>query len=471
MGSRSGLFAIITDPSGTSLLVERTPSGVSLPFVGLAPGDWSLVDGREAKGITRAARAVEHHTTMQVETLYATEWPTGSEDVVRVLRIHAFVSSGPEALPAAPYGWMDLDALRSLAWARPFMADAVAARDAVPEEGSLAAPWWKPGWMAQTVGWLDDQLAAAGRRRVGRVDQVKNDWQSVVLRAPSEGGDIYLKALAPPATQELAILRDVFPAGAAVPRLLASDVARGFLLMEDVRGVNPADCSRGSLAPEDLRALAEGYARLQQSTGAVAPVHVLDCRLELTSELLSGVMDDLPTLLSGGDDLLSPAELASLRDLVSAVAEVCRNADELGIPAHLTHGDLDGNSVVTPRGPVFYDWGAACITHPFFDLFEFRDSVRTAGGESAAEAAVDQYLATWTSHGSMADLRRTVALLEPIRSLPWILSAARAIRHLPPATARLRTTPYSPVAQSAQRWQAWLLSQLRNLRRDMSRGQ
>ncbi len=471
MGSRSGLFAIVLDATGANVLVEPPASGLSLPFIDLTPGDWSLVDGREAKGITRAARAVEHHTAMQVDTLYATEWPTRSEDVYRILRIHAFAGGDTQARPPAPYRWMDRAEARSLGWVRPFMADAVAAYEAAQEEGSLAPPWWRLGWADEAVDWLDSQLGAVGRRRIGRVDQVKNDWQSVVMRAPSDKGDVYLKALAPPATQELTILRDVLPRGAAVPRLLASDVDQGFLLMEDVGGVNPADCGRGDLSPDDLRALAEGYARLQQSTGAGAPETVLDCRFELMPELLSRVIEDLPTLLAGSDDLPSAAETAALREVVPAVAEACCRADALGIPAHLTHGDLDGNSVVTPQGPVFFDWGAACITHPFLDLFEFRDSVRMVGGESAAEAAVDQYLAAWASYGSMPDLRRTVALLEPLSSVPWILSAARAIGHLPPATARVRTSPYSPVAQSAQRWQAWLLSQLRRLLRDMSRRQ
>ena len=469
MGDRSGLYAIVRDAATQRVLVAATPSGMSLPFVGLAPGDWSVVDGREAKGIMRAERAVEHATGLRVTTLYATEWPKGREDVHRVLRIHAYASSGAQAQPTAPYTWVARAESAALDWARPFMANAVAANDAVSREGSPVAPWWRPGWADEALEWLDSQLAAAGRGRVGRVDQVKNDWQSIVMRAPSDQGDVYLKALAPPATQELTILRDILPRDAAVPRLLASDVDRGLLLMEDVGGVNPADCSRGDLAPGDLLALAEGYARLQRSTGAVAPESVIDCRLELMPELHSRAVDDQPTLLTGCDDPPSPEDIMTLREVVLAVAQACASAAELGIPAHLTHGDLDGNSIVTPHGPAFFDWGAACLTHPFLDVFEFRDSVRTVGGESAAEAAVDKYLEEWTSYGSTPDLRRTVALLGAVRSVPWLLLAARAIRHLPPATAPLRTAPYSPVAASARQWQAWLLNQLRSLRRDMSR--
>ncbi|MBT3267402.1 hypothetical protein HN371_09635 [Candidatus Poribacteria bacterium] len=466
MSYPSGLDAIVSDAGGERILVAQTPLGISLPFASLEPGDWSHVDGREIKGAARAAAAVEHETSVRVTMLYGTEWPKGDEAVRRVLRLHAFECMDANADAVAPYVWVDRSQTTASEWVRPYMADAVAALVALSDGCHRPVPWWVPGWAAETTAWLDERLAVAGVRRVGRLEQVKNGWQSIVMRAPTGDGDVYLKALAPPGSRELAVLRDVLAPGPNVPTLLGLDAARGLVLMRDVGGVNPSESARGSLTAEDLRALTEGYARVQRSTANVAPGAVFDCRLERMPALLSAVIDDLSSLLP--DDALAELDAARVRELVPAVARVCDAALRVDIPPHLVHADLDGNTVVTANGPVFYDWAAAYVSHPFLDVYEFEDSLRAATDVDGAEAAIGHYLNAWTDYAPIRELRQVVTALSAIRSVPGLIKGAHCLRHLPSAESELRTMPYAPLSQSAAAWQRSLVREIRRLPGDLA---
>ncbi|MBT5712283.1 phosphotransferase [Candidatus Poribacteria bacterium] len=462
----SGLYAIISDVTGQRILVTRTPSGASLPFVSLDPGNWSQVAGKEVKGIERAIRAVENDTDLRVNLLYRTEWPKGHEDVHRVLRVHAFESVDSE-LPATPHEWADRDICAE--WARPFMADAVAAFYAVIDDHRPRVPWWTPGWTSETVAWMDDRLAAAGMLRAGRVHQVQNDWQSIVMRAVTDNGHVYLKALTPPATQELAVLRDVLAPGPHVPFLLGSDQGRGLILMRDVGGVDLSDCGPGDLTPEDIREVAVKYARIQRSTITVAEGIVFDYQLEHMPDLLSSVLDDLPSLLAGYDSALLVTAIGRLRKLVPDVARVCRAAGKAGIPAHVVHGDLHGNTAVTPDGPVFFDWGNAYVSHPFFDVFELQDAIEDSTEASTADAAITCYLEAWTEYGSIRELRRILDLLRPVESLPGMIRGAEVNRNLPAGQSPLRSMPYSPFLPAARAWQRGLMRCTRTLPAQIAR--
>lgn len=63
--------------------------------------------------------------------------------------------------------------------------------------------------------------------------------------------------------------------------------------------------------------------------------------------------------------------------------------------------------------PRLADWGDSCITHPFSSLFVPYDvALNRMTYDDMRGAALrlrDAYLDAWSSHGSMADLRRIFA--------------------------------------------------------------
>ena len=84
------------------------------------------------------------------------------------------------------------------------------------------------------TAWLDARVREAGAARTGPVEVRRvRPWGSV-LRAPTSGGDVWMKATAPVTRFELAVyavLGEVAPAHVLTP--LGADDARGWLLLPD----------------------------------------------------------------------------------------------------------------------------------------------------------------------------------------------------------------------------------------------
>jgi hypothetical protein len=87
-------------------------------------------------------------------------------------------------------------------------------------------PWFRPGWYAGASAYLDRMAAGRGWVRTGPVEQVKHWSMSSVLRAQTDGGRLYLKAILPELAHEPAVIELLARSRPdAVPRVLAHDPA------------------------------------------------------------------------------------------------------------------------------------------------------------------------------------------------------------------------------------------------------
>ena len=66
----------------------------------------------------------------------------------------------------------------------------------LPANQPATPAWTKPGWYAEALAWIDEQLDAAGSPRTGVPVQVRSWGLSNVLRCPTAAGDVYFKAVA-----------------------------------------------------------------------------------------------------------------------------------------------------------------------------------------------------------------------------------------------------------------------------------
>ena len=96
-------------------------------------------------------------------------------------------------------------------------------------------PWEDPAWLATAIAWVDEQLAGAGRRRTGDVDQMHVRPWATVIRVPTAEGDGVLQG-----EHARAAARGRGRAACSprrvpdrVPPLIADDIDRGWMLMED----------------------------------------------------------------------------------------------------------------------------------------------------------------------------------------------------------------------------------------------
>jgi thiamine kinase-like enzyme len=118
---------------------------------------------------------------------------------------------------------------------------------------------------------------------------------------------------------------------------------------------------------------------------------------------------------------LSDLEVAQLYKSVPRLEASCTSLASYGLPSTLVHGDLhSGNAALRTSGVersfVFFDWGDACITHPFLDLVTL---IHEDDPDKRARLA-DPYLQLWTRYQPIHRLREIVDLaliLIPIHQL------------------------------------------------------
>ncbi|WP_432521178.1 aminoglycoside phosphotransferase family protein [Kineococcus sp. SYSU DK006] len=244
-------------------------------------------------------------------------------------------------------------------------------------------------------GWARERLAERGVA-VLAAELVKHRPWSTVWRLSTPDGPVWLKACPGATRHEVRLLEALarWRLPHALPPL-AVDAERGRVLLPDggptVREVAPADAGAAARRWADVLA---GYAQVQAASTAHA--------------------DDLVAL--GVPDLRLPvlpevaAELVrrwapQVRDQLPRLREEAAELAELGPAAALQHDDLHDGNVFAAGGRPF-DWGDACVAHPFTSLLVALDVPDPAPARRA-------YLAQWAAAGwAPADARAAERAVE-----------------------------------------------------------
>src|SRR5207247_7346359 len=88
---------------------------------------------------------------------------------------------------------------------------------------------------ADAGAWAIDQFARLGRRVTGPIETVHERIWSTVLRVPSDGGDVFLKACGPAGACEPALLRFLAHSWPhCMPGVLAVDEKQAWVLLADL---------------------------------------------------------------------------------------------------------------------------------------------------------------------------------------------------------------------------------------------
>jgi len=299
-------------------------------------------------------------------------------------------------------------------------------------EGHGEAVWSTAAWRDRALAWADDHLAAAGLARDGQVTQPHRRPWATVLRIPTAGGPVWLKACSPGTAAEVGlyeVLAGTVPDRILVP--LATDRARRWLLLPD-GGPVLGERLEGAALAEALAASLAAYGRMQ-----------LDLATHVDDVLAAGVADMRPAALPARFEEALDAtaatadpdrhrEVAALRP---RVAEWCERLGASPVAASLDHNDLHPWNVLgEPDAPRFYDWGDAVVAHSFAATLVPLGFVATLLGTGVEDprvlAARDAYLAVFGGDGAdelvpMLELACRVAKIA--RTLTWD-RAVRAAR-------------------------------------------
>lgn len=279
--------------------------------------------------------------------------------------------------------WIPLEALER----RPTpLGQAIDAGVLEPAAGAHQ-PWYRPDWASDMTAWIDEALAAVGRRRTAPIRQVRSWGRSALLSVETDGGRLWAKQVPAVFAHEVAVsalLADLDPG--IVPPLVAGDVAAGRLLMEHVDGPLLTDVSDPGPWMATISRLAELQHVLAADTLALEVAGVPHAS---SAELAAR----LPTLAHE-----SPG-WAGLRASLDARLTDLERLEGSSVGRSLDHGDLTARQVIVGEmGPVFLDWSDATIAHPYLAAASFLgDAMMSGGGVPVGGVGPlgDAYLVGW----------------------------------------------------------------------------
>jgi Phosphotransferase enzyme family len=250
--------------------------------------------------------------------------------------------------------------------------------------------WTNPAWLAEAIAWIEAQ----GIELTGPVEQAHVRPWSTVLRLPSTDGVLWFKANHPSLAHEAGVVSIIARRRPdLVPELVAADLESGWMLMSD--------------GGERLREVIERERDLTRW------LELLPLYAELQIEL-AGDADAL--VAAGAPD----RRLAVLADAVGVlgltpeqstlVQEWCERLAVYRIAETIQHDDFhDGQIFVRDGRYLFFDWGDACVSHPFLTLSVTLEGVLRWGLddiEDSVEIAPfrDAYLEPFERYASRAEL-------------------------------------------------------------------
>jgi Ser/Thr protein kinase RdoA (MazF antagonist) len=157
----------------------------------------------------------------------------------------------------------------------------------------------------------------------------------------------------------------------------------------------------------------------------------------VVAQHLTELLDDSRTLRLGLPDGLSAYEHSRLRELLPRIRSQFAALADSDVPATLEHNDFhDGNVCLRSSDYRVFDWGDACVAHPFValrvGLRSIAHTLDLAADGPEITRLRDAYLEPWTAFAPrtqlLADVQPALILAAACRALAWRL----VVRELDP---------------------------------------
>ena len=295
-------------------------------------------------------------------------------------------------------------------------------------------PWTDTSWLATANEWIDSEVTRAGLTPAGPREQPHVRPWSTVLRVPTNDGDLYFKAVWPPQVHEAALtaaLTSWLPR--FTPEVVAVRPEAGWLLLRDaglrLREIlqQEHDVARWR---DVLVRYAEAQIKLAERAKAILDLGVPDRRPAVVAQHLTDLLEDSRALRLGLPDGLSADEHRRVRELLPGIRSQFAALAHSTVPVTLEHNDFhDGNVCLLNDDYRVFDWGDACVTHPFVALRVGLRSIANTLGLAAAGPEItrlrDAYLEPWTAFAPraqlLADVPPALILAAACRAFSWRL--------------------------------------------------
>jgi hypothetical protein len=299
---------------------------------------------------------------------------------------------------------------------------------------ALRPRWARRGWFERASWWMAAAARDAGRPLTGEPRPFFLRGISALLRAPTDGPDLFLKAVFPPFHAEPVLTRLLAQRFAdAVPPVIAIEPDEGWLLVEDIGAAwvgdaadteRPDGLARGAATLVEIqRTFAADAAARAALLGSGAPHRPLS---ELVASLASSIG---PDGLGAGE----PLEAERANRVLEAVATAVDRVEAVGLPESVVHGDFhSGNAALVDDRIVIIDWSDAAIASPAIDLVTW---IAWSGDKrEEIDAATNAWIEAWSGTVDGGVLRAAIDDVLIVGAAYQIVSYDGIRRNLEPAT-------------------------------------
>jgi hypothetical protein len=253
----------------------------------------------------------------------------------------------------------------------------------------------------------------------GPIEQIHLQPWSSVLRVPTTRDAVYVKCCGPTQAHEprlTALLHREFPG--LVTEVLALHPTQPWMLVAE-GGKKIRDAYSGDEFLRAWREVPPRYAQMQRgATHHVGEILGFGTPDHRAAPLIAGFADAVanePALSAEREDQITEEERRSLVGLRPKLNDALGALAALGIEDTLQHDDLHhGNVLIRDGRAVVFDWGDACVSHPFLTLavtLRFAAAATKHAPEDAEIVALrDAYLEPWSDRASTRELREAAEL-------------------------------------------------------------
>jgi hypothetical protein len=295
-----------------------------------------------------------------------------------------------------------------------------------------AERWTDPAFIASAHAWLRSACERDGREVWGPIAQIHTWPWSTVFRARTSRGVVYLKCCGPSQAHEprlTALLQRV--ASRDVPTLIARHPRRDWMLLED-GGRKIREVARGAPMLREWERILPRYAGIQIALlgreRELLTMGTPDHGLRRLAPGVAEILDDGGVTRRPGHDQLSADDRRRVRRTLRVIDERASELAATGIGPTIQHDDLHSANILRKGGrTVVFDWGDACVSHPFLTLTIALRAAAHHGGVRRSDARVarirDAYLEPFSTFATMAELRRAARIGDQLgmvsRALTW----------------------------------------------------
>jgi phosphotransferase family enzyme len=237
----------------------------------------------------------------------------------------------------------------------------------------------------------------------------------------SDAGTFWFKANIAPLAFEIPLLGLAGARSESVPRLVAADATRAWLLIEDA-GAKLSDVYDGEAPSAVWRDLLRTYARIQLEAApdaeALIAAGVPDRRLETLVPSLRRVLATERLVRPPTEVALTDDELEQVHGLLPTLAQAVDVVAAIRLPDSVQHDDLHPwNVCVQNDAYCVIDWSDACVSQP---LLSFTVPLAHIPAADVADARA-AYLQPWTMLCPQADLVEASAAADLLGHVSGIL--------------------------------------------------